>query len=58
MSGSGPPGWDEHPTPLPRAEPGRATVILLWSLRALVVVLSVVVGLTFALGHGRGGHLP
>jgi hypothetical protein len=53
-----PSGKTELPGPLPRAEPGRATVILLWGLRVLVVGLSVVVAWTFALGLGRGGHLP
>lgn len=58
MSSEEPSGWDELPTPVPRAEPTPATVILLWSLRVLVVGLSVVVGWTFALGLGRAGHLP
>lgn len=58
MTSKEPSGRDELPTPVPRAEPGRATVILLWGLRVLVVGLSVAVAWTFALGPGRGGHLP
>lgn len=55
MTASGPP---QPPDVVPRARPSKGVVALLWALRVLVVVLTVVVAWSFAAGLGHPSVLP
>ncbi|MST31774.1 hypothetical protein GHK86_03400 [Acidimicrobiaceae bacterium USS-CC1] len=48
-----PPSPPRHPATVPRATPPKAVVALLWGLRVLVIVLTVIVTWSFVaeLGH-------
>jgi hypothetical protein len=52
------PGLPAPPERLPRAKPSNAVVALLWGLRVVVVVLTILVTWSFVAGLGRASLVP